>query len=183
MPERDDLLQLSRQVLLSRLASIGVLLAGVFGLMSYFMPALLGIDPETNGLHRRELPWLLAGIALTVAGVCFLYILNRWPGQLKKTLVHTVPVRMTVKLEVERDSDSTTYYAVIRPHGASAPAWRAHLWVYPRRIREDIAGPFDADVYLHSETGLPVAIRYAKGMLWVIAGNGAVKRLPADAPP
>ncbi len=135
MPERADLLQLSRQVRLSRLASIAVLLAGLFGLMSYFRPALLGIGSETNGVYRGELPWLLVGIVLTGAGICFLYILNRWPAQLKKIVLHAVPVRMIVKLEVEQDSDGTTYYAVIRQDDGSTPAWRAHIWVHPRRIR------------------------------------------------
>ncbi|MGZ6316551.1 MAG: hypothetical protein ACXWNQ_04760 [Anaerolineales bacterium] len=183
MPERADLLQLSRQVFLSRLASVGVLLAGLFGLMNYFMPALLGVGSETNGVYRGELPWLLVGIVLTGAGICFLYILNRWPAQLRKIVLHAVPVRMIVKLEVEQDSDSTTYYAVIRQHDGSTPAWRAHIWVHPRRIREDLGSPFEGGVFLHSKTGLPAAIRYSKGMLWVMAGNGAVTRLPDDGPP
>jgi hypothetical protein len=180
MPERDYLVQLDRRILLSRLASLGVLFAGLFFLVLYSEPFLQSVGLETRGPYRGELLWLGVGTVLTAAGLGFLQVLNNWPGQLKKTILHTVSVRMTVQLEVQEDNDSTSYYAVIKQRpveGENTAAWRAHIWVYPRQIGEDAGRQFEGDVFLHAKTGLPVAIEYSRGMLWVMAGNGAVKRL------
>jgi hypothetical protein len=84
---------------------------------------------------------------------------------------------MTVMLEVEEDSDNTTYYAVLSEKADRTPAWRAQIWVHPPKVKEDIGQQFEGSVFFHPETGRPVAIEYARGVLWVIAGSGAVEKL------
>jgi hypothetical protein len=87
---------------------------------------------------------------------------------------------MTVRLEVEEDNENTTYYAVLSERGDEAgrkAAWRAQIWVHPPKIEEDIGQQFEASVFFHPETGRPVAIEYARGVLCVIAGSGAVEKL------
>jgi hypothetical protein len=181
MPKPGYFTQLNRHALFSRLASLGVLLAGLIGFVLYFEPSLAGMDSETPGVYQGAIVLLVMGMVLTSAGIAFLYISSRWPGELKKTVTHTLPIKMMVKLEVEQDSDSITYYAVISTRSIESGktvAWRAHIWVYPPQIREDLGGQFECDVFLHPKTGLPAAIEYSRGVLWVMAGNGAVKRLP-----
>ena len=182
MPKPDDLRRLNRHVLLATLASLGVLLVGLSALVLYFEPSLAGASSETRGGYLGEVPWLVTGALLASAGIAFLYILDSWPSQLKKTVLHTPPVRMTVKLEVEQDSDSTAYYAVINQSTEAGKilAWRAHIWIYPPQIGEDLGHQVECDVFFSAETGLPVAIEHSRGMLWVMAGNGAVKGLPTE---
>jgi hypothetical protein len=87
---------------------------------------------------------------------------------------------MTVKLEVEEDSDNTTYYADLSERVDEAGrrlAWRARIWVHPTKVEEDIGQQFESSVFFHPETGRPVAIEYLRIVLWVLTGSGAVERL------
>jgi hypothetical protein len=141
---------------------------------------LVGVASEYVRDYQKETIWLLTGIILTLLGFAFLFISTRWARQLKKTILHTVPTAMTVRLEVAEDNDNTTYYAVLSERGDEAwrkAAWRAQIWVHPRKIEEDMGQQFEASVFFHPETGRPVAIEYARGVLWVIAGSGAVEKL------
>jgi hypothetical protein len=38
----------------------------------------------------------------------------------------------------------------------------------------------ESSVFFHPETGRPMAIEYSRGVLWVMAGSGAVERLVDD---
>jgi hypothetical protein len=180
MPKPGDLARLRRHVLLSKLASLGVLLFGLISFILYFRPSLAGVPSESWADYQQDTVWLLTGTILTVLGFAFLFIFTRWPRQLKKTILHTLPTPMTVRLEVEEDNDNTTYYAVLSEKADKAdrtPAWRAQIWVHPPKVKEDIGQQFEGSVFFHRETGRPVAIEYARGVLWVIAGSGAVKKL------
>lgn len=180
MPNPGDLARLRRHVLFSKLASLGVLLFGLISFILYFRPSLVGVASEYVGDYEKETIWLLTGIVLTLLGFAFLFISTRWPRQLKKTILHTVPTPMTVRLEVEEDSDNTTYYAVLSERADETgrkAAWRAQIWVHPPKVEEDIGQQFEGNVFFHPKTGRPVAIEYARGVLWVIAGSGAVEKL------
>jgi hypothetical protein len=117
MPKPKDLAQLNRHVLLSKLASLGVLLFGLIGFILYIKPSLIGVASESRGEYQGEVVWLLMAMILVPAGFVFLFISTRWPRQLKNTVLHTLPISMTVGLEVEEGSDSTTYYAVLSGRG------------------------------------------------------------------
>jgi len=180
MPTRRDLARLNRHALLLKLASLGVLLFGLIGFILYFRPSLAGVASESLGDYQTQTVWLLMGMILTLFGFAFLFISIRWPRQLKNTMLHTLPTPMTVKLEVEEDSDNTTYYAVLSERADEAgrtPAWRARIWVHPPKVEEDIGQQFEGNVFFHPETGRPVAIEYSRGVLWVMAGSGAVEKL------
>jgi hypothetical protein len=87
---------------------------------------------------------------------------------------------MVVELEVEEDSDSTTYYAILSGRAGDTErtlTWRTQIWVHPPDIRADMGQKFEGRVFFHPESGRPVAIEYSRGILWVMAGSGAVKRL------
>jgi hypothetical protein len=183
MSKPEDLARLNHHVLVSKLASLGVLLFGLICFFLYFRPSLAGVPPESLRDYQNVTIWLLAGMILTLLGSVFLFISTRWPRQLKNTIRHTLPSRMTVKLEVEEDSESTTYYAVLSERfdeAGKTPAWRARIWVHPPKIREDIGQQLESSVFFHPETGRPVAIEYSRGVLWVMAGSGAVERLLDD---
>jgi hypothetical protein len=176
MSYNEDLSRLNRHVLLSSLLSIGVILFGFLGLVLYIEPAWL----HAWGMYNSEITLLVVGILLISFGIAFLFISIDWPNQLKRTVLNSRPTRMMIKLEVEKDTDSTTYYAVINRRSAKTAGnviWRAHIWVYPPKIEEDIGREVEGDVFLHPKTGLPLAIKVAKGILWVISGNGAVREL------
>ena len=181
MPKPQDWTRLKRYGLFGSLAALGVLLFGLIGLALFFEPALAGVESNARGMYQGELGWLVMGLVLTAAGIGFLFISQSWPAELRKIVLHRLPVRMMFKLEVEQDGDSTTYFAVIdtrSPVDGKILAWRAHLWIYPPQLQEDLGRQFACDVFLHPKTGLPAAIEYSKGVLWVMSGNGAVKRLP-----
>jgi hypothetical protein len=180
MPKPEDLARLNRHALFSKLASLGVLLFGLIGFILYFRPSLVGVASGSLGDYQKQTVWLLTGMIFTLLGFALLFISTRWPRQLKNTMAHTLPTSMTVKLEVEEDSDSTTYYAVLSERAdeaARTPAWRARIWVHPPKVEEDIGQQFEGSVFFHPETGRPVAIEYSRGVLWVMAGSGAVERL------
>jgi hypothetical protein len=183
MPNPEDLIRLNRHVLFTSLVSLGVTVFGLIGLTLYFEPSWVGVESVSRGMYQGEIGRLVLGMVLACAGITFLFISNQWSSQLKRIVLNTSPVKMTIKLELKEDSDSRTYYAVINRRSADAgepPAWRAHIWVYPPKIMEDVGQEFEGEVFIRPETGLPVAIEYSKGVLWVISGNGAVKRLPAQ---
>jgi hypothetical protein len=175
----EDLARLNRHVLFTRLASLGVLLVGFIGVVLYFRPSLAGVTSDAVRDYQGNTAWLLLGTVLTLAGLCFLFISTRWPRQLKRVVSQTEPRPMTVELEVEEDSDSTTYYALLSESDGERATWRAQIWVHPPKVREDIGQQLEGKVFFHPELGRPVAIEYARGILWVIAGSGAVERLPA----
>lgn len=180
MPRHEDLKRLNRYALFSRLASLGVLLVGLASVVLFLKPLLLGVDSESHEMYQGEIIWLVAGTILSLTGSVFLFITSHWPGELRKVVSNTKPVKMTVKLEVEEDSYSTAYFAVISKRNIETektPAWRAQIWIHPPRIKEDAGQPFEGDVYFHPKTSLPVAIEYSRGVLWVMTGNGAVKKV------
>jgi hypothetical protein len=178
MPKPDDLARLNHHVLFSKLASLGVLLFGLIGFILYFRPSLAGVRAESLRDYQNVTIWLLAGMILTLLGATFLFISTRWPRQLKRTILHTLPTPMTVKLEIEEDSDSTVYYAVLSEREAGQRlAWRARIWVYPPKVKDDVGQQFEGSAFFHPETSRPVAIEYSRGVLWVMAGSGAVERL------
>jgi hypothetical protein len=179
MVKPEDLTRLNRHVLLARFASLGVLLFGLIGVILYFRPSLVGVASNGVSDYEGNTAWLLLGTILTLTGLCFLFISTRWPHQLKRIVQQTVPRPMTVELEVEEDSDSTTYYALLSESAGERATWRAQIWVHPPKVREDIGQQLEGKVFFHPDLGRPVAIEYAKGILWVIAGSGAVKRLSA----
>lgn len=179
MPKPEDLARLNRHVLFSKLASLGVLLFGVICFMLYFRPSLAGVPAQSLADYQNVTIWLLSGLIFTLFGSAFLFVSTRWPRQLKNTILHTFPRPMTVKLEIEQDSDSTTYYAALSQREAGkTPAWRARIWVHPPKVQEDIGQPLEGNVFFHRETGRPMAIEYSRGVLWVMAGSGALERLP-----
>ena len=181
MPKPEDLARLNRHVLFSKLASLGVLLFGLICFILYFRPSLAGVPAESLGDYQNVTVWLLAGMILTLFGCVFLFICTRWPRQLKNTILHSSPTPMTVKLEIEEDSDSTAYYAVLSEREAGkTPTWRARIWVHPPKLKDDIGQQFEGSAFFHPETGRPVAIEYSRGVLWVMAGSGAVERLLND---
>jgi hypothetical protein len=79
----------------------------------FFKPSLVAVDSGAVEDYQGDTAWLLIKMILTLAGLSFLYISTRWPRQLKRTVRQSLPGPMTPKLEVEEDSDSTTYYAVL----------------------------------------------------------------------
>jgi hypothetical protein len=55
MPKPEDLAQLNRHVLLTKLASLGVLLFGLIGFILYFGPPLVGVPSEYWEITRKRL--------------------------------------------------------------------------------------------------------------------------------
>jgi hypothetical protein len=167
---------LIRRILLAGAASLAVLLAGLVGILLYIRPSLVGVGPAAAADYQGRWIWLAAGLFLEACGAAFLYIALRWPLQLKRVVTSTRAQPMSVYIDVEEDSASTTCFAVIAPPGCS-PAWRAQLWVYPPGIKQTAGQPCQCAVYFHPRLGRPAAVQHPLGMLWVIAGSGAVTRL------
>ncbi len=87
---------------------------------------------------------------------------------------------MTVGIDVDEDSSGTTHYAVLGDTAGETggtPEWRARIWLPPPGVGEDVGRRLDCSVSFHPESRRPVAIPYGRGVLWVVAGSGAGKRL------
>jgi hypothetical protein len=177
----EDLARLNLQALLTSLASLGVLLMGLICITLYFKPSLFSVTLEAYEDYRGKIVWLVLGMILTLSGSVFLYTTTCWPWQLRQIVSNTQPIKMLLKIEVEEDSSSTTYHAVISQRSNETErtdAWRAQIWVHPPQVKQDIDQQFECNVFFHPAENRPVAIEYARGVLWVMAGSGSVKRLP-----
>ncbi len=175
-PER-SVAELSRYALVALIASAVVFLLGIVGLLLYFQPSLVGVSRESESEYRGKIVWLVAGIGFLVFGSLFVYISQQWPRRLQWILRTQSPQSVRLRIEIQEDSDSTQYYAVVVPvsaGGNGAPAWRIALWAAPASLRQRLGRTYDARAYYDPLTGRPAVIDYEHGYLWAMKGSGEV---------
>ena len=153
------------RVVFAQLVSVGVMLFGIGAVLAYVDPALVAVPANQSQLYEGKIVWLLLGVSFIGLGLAFLWISHRRSTRSLWVVANTAPVDMFLTLEVEEDSDSTNYYALLRDVTAAKPRWRA--WVDPTfRARTLVGSEVAARVFVDPKSATPAAIRVEQGVLW-----------------
>jgi hypothetical protein len=138
------------------------ILCGIFGWLGISSPNSLGWPTSS--------PLIVKGI-LVILGCMPLLWLFAYRLQLRSFWVyrHTPPVTMYLKIEIQKDSDSTSYYALLRSSPDSPliqkipvypPSWKTESHIENRPAR----------VFIDPRSAKPLVIEMGENRLWTMAG-------------
>lgn len=162
---KKDIRRYRARVAFAQFVSAGILLFGIGAVLAYVDPALVAVPANQTQLYEGNLVWLLAGILFIAMGSAFLWIAHRRSRRALWVVANISPIDMFLTLEVEEDSDSTNYYALLRDVMASKPRWRP--CVDPTfRARTLVGSEVAARVFVDPKSGTPAAIHVEQGVLW-----------------
>jgi hypothetical protein len=172
-----DVRKLRRHTIFVRSVIILVLLFGIISLILYFDPSLINTPEEQ---YKGILIWLVIGIVFIGFGVFSFFFIGRWSRRLVWLLDNVVPVPMNLVLKVKEDSENTQYYAHLTPLGKdirNQKIWRIALWgPSHENMKTNIGRDIKAQVYFDPKSGRPAVIESEFGLLWAMAGSGAVEK-------
>jgi hypothetical protein len=159
--EKLGIQKFSRYVLLGQLVSVGLLiLGGIFVL------------EKQAGLLQ------ITGWIFILMGLVFILAINQRRQRLLWIYKNTVPTAMKMKLEKKADSDSTQYYAYLIREDKNIPeGWKTSLYGPSFDIQLFLAIENPVQVYFDPKNNTPAVIKTTHGLLWVVAGSGAVQKL------
>ncbi len=153
------------RVLFAEFVSAWIALLGIAAALAYFEPAWLGMPEDQSKLYKGKVIWLLAGLFFVALGLTFMVVAFRRSRRSLWVVANASPVEMLLTLEVNEDSDSTTYYAQLRDLHSAKARWRA--WVDPTfKARSMVGLEVPAQVFIDPTSGAPAAIKVEQGMLW-----------------
>ena len=153
------------RVLFAELVSAGIALLGIAAALAYFEPAWLGIPKDQSKLYEGQVIWLLTGLFFVALGFTFMVVAFRRSRRSLWVVANTSPVEMLLVLEIDEDSDSTTYHAQLRDLNTAKARWRA--CVDPTFEARSLVGlEVPAQVFIDPTSGAPAAIKVEQGMLW-----------------
>ena len=162
---KENIRKYKPRVLLAQFASAAALLFGVVAVLAYVDPAWVGVPADQSRLYEGKTVWLLSGVLFIGLGITFLWASHRRSKRSLWVVANTSPVGMLLTLEVEEDSDSTTYYALLRNKRDAKPQWRA--WVDPTFRAGSLVGvEVPARVFVDPKLGTPAAVKVEQGVLW-----------------
>jgi len=179
MNQKNELRRLNRHSFRVGLASLAVVLFGIISLLLYINPTSIGVPPGNAGEYQGNLIWLSVAIIFLLPGLAFLITAVRWSYRLKWIYRSQKARPMRLHIDVEEDSDSTSYYALLQSSDETSgkSEWRASLWLKPASVKDDIGKQLDAQVFFDPGSGKPAIIEYEKGILWIMGGSGSVLKL------
>jgi hypothetical protein len=164
--------ELLRHQLFAASASVLLVVVGIFAIVHGYRS-----DADfANGLMAFGAFFVLVGIPMA-------YLTTAWYGQAAKLVVAGQKTPATMKLIVDRDSDSTSLYAEVALEGAikyesARVAVLAPSWEYQSTV--GISSP--VMVYIESSSSLIKAVSTSRGMLWCIPHNLPLKLLGTAQP-
>jgi hypothetical protein len=162
--ERSSVQKFNRYVLLGQLVSLGLFIMGFFFI----------IEKEAAVLQA-------AGGLFMLMGIAFIFIFNRRKRRLLWIYKNTAPVAMNMKLEKIDDSESTNYFAYLTREDRNLPeGWKAGLYAPSFDVQLFLNNAAQVQVYFDPKNNLPAVIKTTQGLLWVMAGSGAVQNLPGS---
>lgn len=179
MDQKRELSRLRRHTFLVVFASLAVVMFGAISLLLYVNPTTVGASPENAAAYQGNWIWLVIAILFLLLGLAFFFIAGQWSRRLKWIIRSQKARPMQLYIDVEQDSESTAYYALLHsPDETSGKSeWRASIWLKPASVKDDIGKQFDAQVYFDPRSGKPAVIEYERGILWIMAGSGSVLKL------
>lgn len=172
-----DVSSLRRYIFLGQLVSILVLLFGLVAICLYVAPSLIQVPFAQRNLYQGHPVWLVTGILFVFFGLYCSIVAGKWARRLMWIYRHVPPEPMRVSIEIDRGSDNTNYYAMLKP---STPAkqtttrWKVAVynpsWDVELLRNEEVR----ARVYSDPNSGKPAVIETDFGVLWRMAGDGSV---------
>jgi hypothetical protein len=86
---------------------------------------------------------------------------------------------MKMKLEKKEDSDSTDYFAYLTQEiNSASEGWKTGLYSPSFDVQLFLNNENQVQVYFDPKNNYPAVIKTTLGLLWVLAGSGAVQKLP-----
>jgi hypothetical protein len=171
-----DFQKLRRYASLGQAASLLVFLFGVFSIILFFNPGLIGTPQEQQQYYRGQWVWLLTGISFLIFAIfCGVFAGRRWRRLI--WILHNVqPEVMRLTIEIEHWSDSTDYYGILNGL-EDEPLWKVSLYSPSWKV-EGLAGKqVPAKVYLDPQEKKPAVIETEYGLLWAgAASNNSFNR-------
>jgi hypothetical protein len=154
-------------------ASLLIIAFGVISFLLFIKPSLIDVNRDSSSSYEGNFIWLVFGALFVILGIVFQSIAYRWSRHLLLVLNSRLIKPMRVKIEVDKSSDHTQYYACLFDDsaGVSPKGWRVGLWGPSRHMQELISHELSAIVYLDPQTAKPAVIEYANGYLWGMKGN------------
>ncbi|MBE2235925.1 MAG: hypothetical protein IAE85_20710 [Anaerolinea sp.] len=176
MPTPKDFARLYLHATGTGVAAFGVLATGAIAILLYWNGFPAGAHAAD---YQGDLIFLVFGVVLAGFGLWGMFICARWPRRLSRAVRQGASKPVTLTLEIVEGSDSTEYYAWLQEPGAEDTAedcWRARIWVYPPKLAQDAGRRHEATVFFDVDSARPAAIAYARGVLWMMAGDAATER-------
>ena len=172
-----DVHGLRRYIFISQAVSLLVFLFGVVSLLLFFQPLLVGTPIEQQAGYRGNLIWLFIGTGFLLLATFFLVVPGRWSRRLLWILSHVRPQPMNLSIEIDKDSDHTSYSAFLSPDQAGikpGPRWKVSLYPPSWDITVLQGMEVPVKVYFDPELNKPGVIETQQGLLWSMAGSGSV---------
>ncbi len=173
-----DIYRLRRLTLLGQVITLLVLLFGLVSLTLFFNPSLVGVPEAQQDSYRGDWVWLATGIFFIMFAGFYSLVSVRWCCRLIWILNNVRPETMNLSIEIDSDSDSTNYYAILSANQAKEhQLWKVSLLSPSWDVKSLTDKQIMAKVYLDPKSRKPSVIETEFGLLWRMAGNGAAHQL------
>ena len=160
-------MNLKRYVLLVHFADVLIL---SFGTVSISLFAIPGTK------YHGSLFWLVFGILSIFLGLYFSVVAHRHLRRCMWIYRNMIPIPMILNFRIEESSDSTDYFALLESQ-SSQERWQIALLPIAIKKRFSAQTNIPSRVYFDPVTQSPLVVETHEGVLWGMAGNGAVKRV------
>lgn len=172
-----DVSSLRRYILVGQLLSILVILFGLVAICLYGAPSLVRVPISQIHLYQGHWVWLLAGVLFMMLGFYLSIAGGKWARRLIWIYRHVRPETMRVSIQIDRGSDSTNYYAMLKPSATVPEAmarWKVAVYNPSWNVELIRNEEIRARVYSDPNSGKPAVIETDFGVLWRMAGDGSV---------
>ena len=160
-------MNLKRYVLLVHFADALILSFGAVSIALFVIP---GTD------YHGSLFCLVFGILFIFLGLFSSVVAHRHLRRCMWIYRNMTPIPMILNFRIEESSDSTDYFALLESQ-SSRERWQIAL--LPIAIKKRVAAQknIPSRVYFDPVAQSPLVVETHEGILWGMAGNGAVKRV------
>ena len=176
-----DTTRFKRRVWLAQAVSGAVLLFGVVAVILYFDPSLLGVPPGQYPYYKGRFIWLGTGLLFVGLGIAWILVSRRRAKRALWVYRNVPAVPMLLTLEIDEDSDSTTYHALLRTARDCWPALAARIGVPIATVGAMAVGEADAlavwaerldiDIVAHQPGADPGAVKDLIGKFEDVCGD------------
>lgn len=135
---------------------------GIFGWVGMISPESLGWPSKNPLIVNIILAVLGCGVPLLWFLACRLHLRSLWVYQ------YTSPVTMYLQINVEKDNESTNYYALLRTTPNSKEVKQIPVYV-PQWLTESVESNTPARVFVDPKSAKPLVIETKGGRLWTMA--------------
>jgi hypothetical protein len=147
----------------------------LFGQLVSVVLIILGFT-FTDGKQDKILQ--ITGWLFLAMGFVFIFIINGRKARLLWIYKNTSPTSMKMVLEKIDGSDSTAYVAYLtREDKSISERWETELYPPACNVQLHLNNEIQVLVFVDPKNNHPAVIRTAEGLLWIMAGSGAVQNL------